>query len=126
MFVVEQIGDVDSQRPLFIDVPIGREIGSCVGFHKTPEGPHSPAELVDPADADSGIVAGLGVIEPKADFVLRRVGKQKKLEAGRNSGGASVPMVETTYLGLSHDPPPTRWLDVPWAGGITIEGLVGS
>jgi hypothetical protein len=49
----------------------------------------------------------------------------QELEAGQSSGRASVSVVETTDLGLGHDPSLARWLDLARAGSVAIEGLVG-
>jgi hypothetical protein len=34
-------------------------------------------------------------------------------------------VVETTDLGLGHDPPLARWLNLAGPGSVAIEGLVG-
>jgi hypothetical protein len=47
-----------------------------------------------------------------------------ELEAGGRSGGASISVVETTDLGLGHDPPLARWLNLARPGSVAFEGLV--
>jgi hypothetical protein len=50
----------------------------------------------------------------------------QRLEAGRSSGGASVSVVETTDLGLGHDPPLARRFNLVRPASVAFEGLVGS
>jgi hypothetical protein len=60
------------------------------------------------------------------DLAQQLVGWQtERIEAGRCSGDAAVAVVETTDLGLGHDPPLARWLDLPRPGSVATEGLVG-
>ncbi len=44
---------------------------------------------------------------------------------GWGSGGASVAVVETTDLGLGHDPPLARRFNLARPGSVAFEGLVG-
>ena len=46
-------------------------------------------------------------------------------EADRYSGSAAVAVVEATDLGLGHDPPLARWLNLARPGRVAVEGLVG-
>jgi hypothetical protein len=47
-------------------------------------------------------------------------GQIQRLEARRTSGGASGSVIETTDLGLGHDPPLARWLDLPRPGSVAF------
>ena len=46
-------------------------------------------------------------------------------EADRYSGSAPVAVVEATDLGIDHDPPLARWLDLARPRSVAVEGLMG-
>ena len=76
--------------------------------------------------SDAGFSDSLRGCRARSERCRRHAGWQREeLEAGRCSGGASVAVVETTDLGLGHDPPLTRWLYLARPGSVAVEGLVG-
>jgi hypothetical protein len=75
---------------------------------------------------DAGFFGSRRGLCASLSFARRLVGWQSEgLEAGRCSGGASVSVMEATHLGLGHDPPLARWLNLARPGSVAIEGLVG-